>query len=112
MKIGRALLSLFIVFLGAFTFVSHTAVASAFSHPETNHKTSTSNCVSSCIGIPSDKTRAQFDDEKDDEPTPPPYYLQFDSTQTEWFAQKQLNFRSHDKPEKVPKYRACCVIRR
>ena len=51
--------------------------------------------------------------EDDDEPTPP-YYVQFESASSGLFVEKKIIPASQDIhiPEKVPKYRLCCVVRR
>ena len=51
------------------------------------------------------------DPEEDDEPQPP-YYLQFDSVHSSFFVEKEIASQAIHIPDKIPKYRLCCVIRR
>lgn len=78
----------------------------------TEHNSSSTNCVTVCLGTPADKKREQPVFEEDDDEPEPPYYLQFESAQTGWFAEKSIVSRSIEEPEKIPKYQLCGVMRR
>lgn len=105
--------------INAFTFAVLISTVGIVGHasamPESmhgaSHSSSPANCINICLSAPT-SPKKETPDYKDKEVEPrPPYYLQFDSTQTGWYAEKKLNARTIDQPDKVPKHLRCCIIR-
>lgn len=103
----------FAVLFSTVGIVGHASAMPAGMHHGSASTPSVSNCATACLSAPTSETKreAPIYDEKDDEPEPP-YYLQFESAQTGWFAEKSFVSRSIEEPGKIPKYQLCCVIRR
>ena len=99
--------------ISIFSVAGHAAAMPAGSHGAMKHEANSSvGCATIFLSTAADKKReVPVYDEKDDEPEPP-YYLQFESAQTGWFAEKSLVARSIEEPGKIPKYQLCCVMRR
>lgn len=104
--------------ISAFGLIGHASALPIVKQGHTQHSqhtqhapTSSANCAALCVGVPADKKEEiPVFNKKDDEPQPP-YYLQFKSAQTSWFAEKHLVARSVEQPSEIPKYRLCCTIR-
>lgn len=108
-----SVVSLIVVAITPFSHVS------AMQSSTMNHSGMSSNmsehCTMLCQNADAKKENELKDveSEDDDEPTPP-YYLQFKSVNSDLFVEKSIVPTSQviHTPEKVPKYRLCCVVRR
>ena len=99
--------------ISAFGVIGHVSAMPVAEHGHTQYAaTASASCASICIGVPANKKQEMpvlDDDEKEPQP---PYYLQFKSAQTGWFAIKSIEARTIEQPGVIPKYRLCCTIRR
>lgn len=101
------------VLFSTFGMIGHASAMPAEMHgSSTHHKTTPTNCATICLSTPINKDRNQPDHHEQDNEPEEPYYLQFASVHTGWLSEKKFATRTIDPPEKVPKYRLCCVIRR
>ena len=101
--------------ISAFGIIGHVSAMPVVEAGHSQHSqhapAAPANCAAICIGVPADKKQdIPVFNEEDDEPQPP-YYMQFKSAQTSWFAEKRLVARSIEQPSEIPKYRLCCTIR-
>lgn len=106
-----ALVALLISTLGLMGHASATAVNS---HSGGMHHESVSslNCATVCLSAPANKKEELPPYVESEREPKEPFYLQFESGRTTWFAEKSLVARSIEEPGKVPKYRLYCVVRR
>jgi len=100
--------------VSTFGLMGHVSASTISSHSGSMHHESVSslNCATICLSAPTNKKEdlpTYVESEREPEE---PFYLQFESGRTTWFAEKSLVARSIEEPGKVPKYRLCCVIRR
>lgn len=100
--------------ISTFGLMGHASVMAASSHSGGMHHEGTSplNCATICMSGPTNK-REELPPYAESEKEPEePFYLQFESGRTTWFAEKSVIARAIEEPGKIPKYRLCCVIRR
>jgi hypothetical protein len=102
----------FAVLFSTAGIVGHAAaMPSSMHHGMMEHSSSAANCATVCLSAPTSiKKETPVCDEQDNEPEPP-YYLQFESAQTGWFAEKCIAARTIEKENKIPIYQRCCVMR-
>lgn len=69
-------------------------------------------CATVCLSAPAmgTKREAPVNKEVDDKPELP-YFLQFESAQTGWYAEKSITPPIIEPEGKVPIYQLCCVLR-
>jgi hypothetical protein len=102
----------FAVLYSTVGIVGHAAAMPSGVHHGVEHSSSAANCATVCLSAPTSVTKRETPiyDEKDNEPSPP-YYLQFASTHTGWYAEKSITPRVLDQEDKIPIYQRCCVLR-
>ena len=88
-----------------------SAMSSGMHHGVSEHGSSSANCATICLSAPNDNRReTPGNDERQKEPEPP-HYLQFESANTGWYAEKSITPRTIDSEEKIPILLRCCVLR-
>lgn len=81
-------------------------------HHGNAHNSSVANCVTVCLSAPTNSTKQEtpIQDEQDDEPQFP-FYLQFESAQTGWHAEKSITPHVVEEDDKIPILQRCCILR-
>lgn len=104
------ILSLFFIVISPVDHVSAIKSTMASNHGTTSN--TLDHCKTFCKNTQAKNNEdIESPDDEDDEPTPP-YYLQFESTRTDYVLKKHTAQKIPEESEDTPKYRLCCVIRR
>lgn len=104
---------IFAVLFSTVGIIGHASAVPSNTHHGSMHGTSPANCATVCLSAPTNGIKRDITpayDEQDDEPEPP-YYLQFESAQTGWYAEKSITPHLVDIDDKVPILTRCCVLR-
>lgn len=103
----------FAVLFSTVGIIGHASAMPSGVHHGSTHGMSTANCATVCLSAPTNSIKRDTPpvyDEQDDEPEPP-YYLQFESAQTGWYAEKSITPRIIDIDDKIPILQLCCILR-
>lgn len=102
----------FAILFSTVGLVGHvSAMPSGMQHGALEHGSSSANCATICLSAPTETKRESPEYEEQQKEPEPPYYLQFESVQTGWYAEKSITPRIVDQEEKVPILLRCCVLR-
>jgi hypothetical protein len=93
------------------TPIGHVSAMQSTSHHGMTSSTS-EHCTMLCQTSEASKDNELRDVASEDDDPQSPYYLQFKSVHKDYTVQKKMTSQTIDLPDKVPKYRSCCVIRR
>ena len=115
-KLSRVLLSSVVsLIVVAVTPFGHVSAMQSSSMHHDGMSSTPEHCAMLCqnTGAKKEYYLQDIDSEEEDEPVSP-YYLQFESVNSGLFIEKKIVPTSQNIhiPEKVPKYRSCCVVRR
>lgn len=103
----------FAVLFSTVGIIGHASAMPSSAQHGSMHGISTANCATVCLSAPTNAIKRDISpihDEQDDEPEPQ-YYLQFESAQTGWYAEKSITPRLVDVDDKIPILQRCCVLR-
>lgn len=102
----------FAVLFSTVGIVGHaSAMPSSMQHGAFEHGSSAANCATVCLSAPNERKRESPENEEQQKEPEPPYYLQFDSAQTGWYAEKSITPRVVEQEKKIPILLQCCVLR-